>query len=63
MDSGKAVKKNTKQQNFDKIIEFYQKESFFNPNKGSPNKFINKLEYRMKQYYNVLYNSHKRNIE
>ena len=63
MDSSNAVKKNSKQLNFDKIIEFYQKENIFNPNKGSPNKFINKLEYRMKQYYNVLYNSYKRKTE
>ena len=63
MDSSNAVKKNSKQLNFDKIIEFYQKENIFNQNKGSPNKFINKLEYRMKQYYNVLYNSYKRKTE
>ena len=63
MDSDKAVNKYTRRQNFDKIIEFYQKENIFNPNKGSPNRFINKLEYRMKQYYNVLYSSYKRSIE
>lgn len=39
------------------IKEYQQKQSSFNPNKRSPNLFLNKLELRMKSYYNELYQS------
>ena len=40
-----------------KIINEYKiKMNSFNPKGKSPNIFVNKLEYRMKQYYD-LYNS------
>ena len=35
--------------------EYSLKRSQFNPKKNSPNIFCNKLEFRMKQYYNTLY--------
>ena len=37
------------------IQEYCLKRSRFNPKKTSPNRFCNKLEYRMKSYYNTLY--------
>jgi len=40
----------------DTIIEEYiSKHNLFDPRKPSPNKFITKLEYRMKSYYNDIY--------
>jgi len=39
------------------IEEYISKQNLFNPHKPSPNKFINKLEYRMKSYYNDMYNT------
>jgi len=45
-----------------KIIEEYSlKQNLFDPTKGSPNKFMSKLEYRMDTYYKDLYNIFKRN--
>ena len=38
------------------IEEYISKQNSFNPHKSSPNKFIKKLEYRMKFYYNDMYN-------
>ena len=37
------------------ISEYCYKRNSFNPSKPSPNVFINKLHYRMKQYYSYLY--------
>ena len=37
------------------IQEYCLKRSHFNPKKTSPNRFCNKLEYRMQSYYNTLY--------
>jgi len=37
------------------IQEYCLKRGQFNPKKTSPNRFCNKLEYRMKSYYNTLY--------
>ena len=43
--------------NLKKIVDEYcSKHGSFNPNKSSPNVFMNKLELRLKQYYN-LFNS------
>ena len=36
------------------IDEYCLKMSSFNPDKGSPNIFMKKLESRLKQYYNLL---------
>lgn len=41
------------------IGEYSLKKNLMNPNKPSPNKFLKKLEYRMKYYYNDMYNSFK----
>ena len=38
------------------INEYSLKRNNFNPNGNSPNKFIKKLEYRMKKYYDDLNN-------
>ena len=38
------------------VAEYRLKMNSFFPNNKSPNFFVKKLEYRMKQYYNV-YNS------
>tara|TARA_Y100001968_G_C19437578_1_gene760627 strand:+ start:364 stop:570 length:207 start_codon:yes stop_codon:yes gene_type:complete len=47
----------TKSKLAQKIINEYKiKMNSFNPKGKSPNLFVNKLEYRMKQYYD-LYNS------
>jgi len=35
------------------VAEYRLKMNSFFPNKKSPNFFVKKLEYRMKQYYNV----------
>lgn len=45
---------NNKQINY-LIQEYCLKRGQFNPKKNSPNKFCNKLEFRMKRYYNALY--------
>lgn len=37
------------------INEYCLKRSQFNPKKTSPNRFCNKLEFRMMSYYNTLY--------
>lgn len=37
--------------------EYSLKQHQFNPNKPSPNKFLSKLELRMKRYYTDMYNS------
>jgi hypothetical protein len=37
------------------IQEYCLKRSQINPKNPSPNRFCNKLEYRMKSYYNTLY--------
>jgi len=37
------------------IKEYCLKRGQFNPKKPSPNRFCNKLEFRMKSYYNTLY--------
>ena len=37
------------------IQEYCLKRGQFNPKKNSPNRFCNKLEFRMKRYYNTLY--------
>ena len=43
--------------NYSNIINEYSlKRNNFNPNWNSPNKFIEKLEYRMKKYYDDLNN-------
>ena len=39
------------------IEEYISKQNLFDPHKPSPNKFITKLEYRMKSYYNDIYNT------
>ena len=36
------------------IDEYCLKMGSFNPDKGSPNVFMKKLESRLKQYYNLL---------
>ena len=51
------VNSKTKKNLIKKIInEYKMKMNSFNPKGDSPNFFVNKLEHRMKQYYN-LYNS------
>ena len=51
------VNSTTKSKLIKKIINEYKiKMNSFNPKGNSPNIFVNKLEYRMKQYYD-LYNS------
>jgi hypothetical protein len=45
-----------------KILEEYSlKQNLFDPTKGSPNKFMSKLEHRMDTYYKSLYKVFKRN--
>ena len=53
----RATKRTQKQtKNIEAIIEEYiSKQNLFNPHKPSPNKFLHKLEYRMKSYYNDMY--------
>ena len=55
-------KENLKKKSTDKssnmnslIQEYCLKRGQFNPKKNSPNRFCNKLEFRMKSYYNTLY--------
>ena len=55
---GKVIS-SSKKSKIGKIINEYKiKMNSFNPKDNSPNFFVNKLEYRMKQYYD-LYNSKK----
>jgi hypothetical protein len=58
--SNSQTKKSKKYQKGTKEIikEYKFKMNSFYPGKDSPNIFVNKLEYRMKQYYN-LYKSKK----
>ncbi len=43
-----------------RILDEYElKQNNFNPNKPSPNRFMNKLKIRMKLYYREQYNSYK----
>ena len=37
------------------IDEYISKQNLFDPHKNSPNKFLDKLEHRMKSYYNDMY--------
>ena len=39
------------------IEEYISKQNLFDPHKPSPNKFLEKLEHRMKVYYNDMYKS------
>ena len=50
---------------FDLIFEQYGLNgNFFNPNKNTPpNKFVNKLEERMKKYYDSLKNTSSRKMQ
>tara|TARA_B110000008_G_scaffold278558_1_gene322752 strand:- start:2006 stop:2200 length:195 start_codon:yes stop_codon:yes gene_type:complete len=51
----KKQKINIKQQIMDKIYQEYSlKRSNFNPTDKSPNKFVKKLQIRMKMYYEEL---------
>ena len=50
----KVDKKKSKADN-DLILEYSLKRGQFNPKNNSPNHFCNKLEFRMKSYYNYLY--------
>jgi hypothetical protein len=52
----KTEKKKGKSLN-DIELEYGLKMNNFNPKNKSPNMFCNRLEKRMKQYYNNLYNS------
>ena len=57
-------KKETKSQVLEDILEEYcLKRNSFNPAHPSPNLFIGKLEFRMKQYYNNLYKTTNRFTE
>ena len=53
-------KKNKKEKTLiGKILDEYElKQNNFNPNKPSPNRFMNKLKIRMKLYYKEKYNSY-----
>jgi hypothetical protein len=53
-------KKNKKEKmTIQKILEEYElKQNNFNPNKPSPNVFMNKLQIRMKLYYKEQYKSY-----
>lgn len=55
-------KKNKKEKSLiNKILSEYElKQNNFNPNKPSPNIFMNKLKIRMKMYYKEQYNSYNR---
>ena len=50
--------KNSKKNKIQKdiIFEYSLNRGKFNPIKNSPNHFRNKLQFRMKSYYNYLYN-------
>tara|TARA_B100001093_G_scaffold494352_1_gene537689 strand:- start:272 stop:493 length:222 start_codon:yes stop_codon:yes gene_type:complete len=52
--------KNKKNNNLKEILNEYSlKRNNFNPSRSSPNKFVNKLELRMKLYYNDIMISSK----
>ena len=51
----KTSKKTNDKQLNSLIQEYCLKRGQFNPKKNSPNRFCNKLEFRMKRYYNTLY--------
>lgn len=53
-------KKNKKEKTLiGQILDEYElKQNNFNPNKPSPNRFMNKLKIRMKLYYKEKYNSY-----
>tara|TARA_B100000795_G_scaffold236034_1_gene195962 strand:- start:1149 stop:1370 length:222 start_codon:yes stop_codon:yes gene_type:complete len=56
LSPGKVPKKkiSSRKKNIETIIREYRiKRSSFNPKKASPNIFVNKLEYRLKQYYDL----------
>ena len=42
--------------------EYNLTQSIFNPNKSSPNAFVNKLELRMQKYYNNLPSSFEKKL-
>ena len=50
------ISKKNKKNNNEIEIEYSLNRGKFNPVKNSPNYFCNKLEFRMKTYYNYLYN-------
>lgn len=51
----KKMKLNINQKNIDKIYQEYSlKRNNFNPTDKSPNKFVKKLQIRMKMYYEEL---------
>lgn len=57
-------KHQTKSHSLEDIIkEYCLKRNSFNPEQPSPNFFIDKLEVRMKRYYNNLYKSEIRFTE
>ena len=48
------TKHTNKQKSLKNILNEYKlKMNSFHPKDDSPNHFVNKLEYRMKQYYNL----------
>lgn len=51
----KSNKKSNDKEINELIQEYCLKRGQFNPKKNSPNRFCNKLEFRMKRYYNTLY--------
>jgi hypothetical protein len=54
LSPGKVPKKISSRKKIETIIREYRiKRSSFNPKKASPNIFVNKLEYRLKQYYDL----------
>lgn len=54
----RTLRKTTNTDLLDNIInEYCLKRNSFHPTNPSPNMFIGKLEFRMKKYYNNLYNS------
>tara|TARA_A100001011_G_C14165933_1_gene780295 strand:- start:159 stop:365 length:207 start_codon:yes stop_codon:yes gene_type:complete len=54
VDKISKSKKSQKNYKVKKIINEYKlKMNSFYPNNKSPNLFVNKLEYRMKQYYDL----------
>ena len=55
-----SIQKETKEDIYFKIEgEYDSKRNFFDPVKGSPNIFLNNLQNRMRQYYNVLSKKYK----
>ena len=63
VDKLSKTKKTSKNPLVNKIINEYKlKMNSFYPNNKSPNLFVNKLEYRMKQYYDM-YKSNNSKIQ